>query len=88
MLRHVAKAASGFDGSGWVPLKKDAVYKVATIDYLRGGGDGYTMFKEKAIEPYDGGVNLEDAVAEYIAAHSPLRGRIEGRIRRVGKPRR
>ncbi|MEJ2119979.1 MAG: 5'-nucleotidase C-terminal domain-containing protein, partial [Alphaproteobacteria bacterium] len=73
---------------GWQPLKDDAVYKVATIDYLRGGGDGYTVFKEKAIEPYDGGVNLEDAVAEYIAAHSPLRGKRDGRIRRVGQKKR
>jgi 5'-nucleotidase len=72
-------------GKGWKPLEAEAVYKVATIDYLRRGGDGYTMFKEKAIEPYDGGVNLEDAVAEYIAARSPLRGRIEGRIRRKGE---
>ena len=75
-------------GQGWAPLEDDVIYKVATIDYLRGGGDGYTVFKEKAIEPYDGGVNLEDAVAEYIAAHSPLRGKRDGRIRRVGEPRR
>ncbi|HUT47988.1 MAG TPA: bifunctional metallophosphatase/5'-nucleotidase [Alphaproteobacteria bacterium] len=73
-------------GQGWSPLTDDAVYKVATIDYLRGGGDGYKVFKEKAIEPYDGGVNLEDAVAEYVAAHSPLRGKRDGRIRRVGAP--
>ena len=72
----------------WAPLRDEAVYKVATIDYLRGGGDGYTVFKEKAIEPYDGGVNLEDAVAEYIAAHSPLRGQRDGRIRRVGEMKR
>jgi len=75
-------------GKVWAPLKEDAVYKVATIDYLRGGGDGYKVFKEKAIEPYDGGVNLEDAVAEYIAAHSPLHGKRDGRIRRVGERKR
>jgi 5'-nucleotidase len=76
------------DGKRWVPMKDDAVYKVATIDYLRRGGDGYKVFKDKAIEPYDGGVNLEDAVAEYIAAHSPLRGKRDGRIRRVGERKR
>jgi 5'-nucleotidase / UDP-sugar diphosphatase len=74
-------------GAGWAPLKDDAVYKVATIDYLRRGGDGYTVFKSKAIDPYDGGVNLEDAVAEYIAVHSPLRGERDGRIRRLGGTR-
>lgn len=73
---------------GWGPLKDEAIYNVATIDYLRGGGDGYKVFKDKAIEPYDGGVNLEDAVAEYIAAHSPLRGKRDGRIRRVGERKR
>ena len=75
-------------GKDWAPMKDDAVYKVATIDYLRGGGDGYKVFKDKAIEPYDGGVNLEDAVAEYIAAHSPLRGKRDGRIRKVGERKR
>jgi 5'-nucleotidase len=75
-------------GRRWVPMKDDTVYKVATIDYLRAGGDGYKVFKEKAIDPYDGGVNLEDAVAEYIAAHSPLRGKRDGRIRRVGERKR
>jgi len=74
-------------GAGWAPLKDEVVYKVATIDYLRGGGDGYKVFKEKAIAPYDGGVNLEDVVAEYIAAHSPMRGIRDGRIRRPGDPR-
>ena len=76
------------DGKRWVPMKDEAVYKVATIDYLRRGGDGYKVFKDKAIDPYDGGVNLEDAVAEYITVHSPLRGKRDGRIRRVGEKKR
>lgn len=73
-------------GAGWAPLDPEGTYAVATIDYLRGGGDGYRAFKERAIDPYDGGVNLEEAVADYIRTHSPVRGRIEGRIRRAGAP--
>lgn len=75
-------------GDRWTALDPKAVYKVVTNDYLRAGGDGYRVFKEKAIEPYDGGANLEDAVAAYIGANSPLRGRRDGRARRVGETRR
>ena len=75
-------------GDRWTALDPNAVYRVVTNDYLRAGGDGYRVLKEKAIEPYDGGANLEDAVAEYIRAHSPLRGRRDGRVRRVGDSRR
>ncbi|NLG49081.1 MAG: multifunctional 2',3'-cyclic-nucleotide 2'-phosphodiesterase/5'-nucleotidase/3'-nucleotidase [Chloroflexi bacterium] len=67
------------DGS-YSPIKLDAVYQVASNDFMRQGGDGYTMFAENAIDPYDAGAVLADAVAEYIAAHSPINPAIEGRI--------
>ncbi|MEE8321727.1 MAG: 5'-nucleotidase C-terminal domain-containing protein, partial [Gammaproteobacteria bacterium] len=36
------------DGHSWeyVPLDKDQEYTVVTIDYVKDGGDGYTMFTE------------------------------------------
>jgi 5'-nucleotidase/UDP-sugar diphosphatase len=62
------------------PLDPKATYKVATNDFNRRGGDDYTMFAEKAINPYDFGPTLDKVVADYIAAHSPLAQAVEGRV--------
>lgn len=70
------------DGS-YSPLDLDAVYKVASNDFMRHGGDGYDMFAENAIDPYDAGALLADTVAEYIGAHSPVSPAVEGRITQV-----
>jgi 5'-nucleotidase/UDP-sugar diphosphatase len=62
------------------PLDPKATYKVATNDFNRRGGDDYTMFAEKAINPYDFGPTLDKVVADYIAAHSPIAQAVEGRV--------
>jgi 5'-nucleotidase len=67
-------------GGGYSPLVLDAVYKVTANEYMRTGGDGYDIFASSAIDPYDGGALLSDAVAEYIGAHSPVSPATEGRI--------
>lgn len=67
------------DGT-YTPLDPNAVYKVAANDFMRGGGDDYSVFAEKAIDPYDYGPTLADAVAEYISAQSPVAAAVEGRI--------
>ena len=67
------------DGT-YSPIDPNATYKLVTNDFMRKGGDGYTMFAERAIDPYDAGAILADAVAEYIAAHSPVSPEVEGRI--------
>jgi 5'-nucleotidase len=69
----------GADG-GYRTLDPDVVYKLTSNEYLRGGGDGYDIFVTNAIDPYDGGALLSDAVAEYIGAHSPVSPATEGRI--------
>jgi 5'-nucleotidase len=68
------------DGS-FRPLDPNATYKIATNDFVRTGGDGYAVLREKAIDAYDYGPGLENTVAEYIAARSPVRVALEGRIR-------
>ncbi len=70
------------DGS-WSPLDPDAVYKVAANNFIRNGGDEYSMFAEKAMNAYDFGPLLADVVMDYIAEHSPVRAEIEGRITQV-----
>lgn len=74
------------DGKGgWAPIQPDQVYKVASNDFMRAGGDGYAVFKDKAMNPYDFGPSLEITVADYIGAHSPVEPKLEGRITRVDK---
>jgi len=63
----------------YVPIDLEATYRVATNNFLFGGGDGYEVFKE-GTNVYETGVLLSDTLAEYIAAHSPVKPKVEGRI--------
>ncbi len=70
------------DGT-YSPLDPNAIYSVAANDFMRRGGDDYKVLAEKAIDPYDYGPPLDEAVAEYIQAHSPVAPKVEGRITKV-----
>jgi hypothetical protein len=60
-------------------LQTEKYYKIATINYMANGGDGYTSFKEARSIYYPGFVDY-DIVAEYLGGHSPVNPRLEGRI--------
>ncbi len=77
--RIISVEVKNADGT-YSPIDLNAVYKVAANDFMRHGGDGYDMFAENAIDPYDAGPLLADALAEYIAANSPVSPAVEGRI--------
>ena len=64
-----------------VPIDPAASYGVVTNNYVRGGGDGYDVFGEKARNVYDYGPNLEDVVAGYLAENGPYEPTTDGRIR-------
>lgn len=51
----------------WSPLDPDARYLVATNNFLRTGGDGYTTLRDRAEDPYDAGAGLADLLAETLA---------------------
>ncbi|MBT9369299.1 bifunctional metallophosphatase/5'-nucleotidase [Rhizobium sp. CSW-27] len=68
------------EGDAFVPLDPAKTYGVVTNNYVRGGGDGFKMFATNAINPYDFGPNLEQAVAEYLTAHNPYKPYTDGRI--------
>ncbi|MCS6891704.1 MAG: 5'-nucleotidase C-terminal domain-containing protein [Rhodovarius sp.] len=53
-------------GGAWQPLDPDAVYVVATNNFLRQGGDGYAMFRDAALEAYDAGLPLEEALIAWL----------------------
>ena len=55
------------DGA-WAPIDPDKLYGVATNNYMRTGGDGYSVFDTNAVNPYDFGPPLEDVLADYIAS--------------------
>jgi len=63
---------------GGRPLDPERVYRVVTIDYLAGGGDGQDAFLEGANPSY--GDQAAWAVAEYFRTHSPLDPKVEGRV--------
>ncbi len=65
---------------GYGPLDPDAIYTIATNDFMRRGGDGYTVLRDRAIDPYDFGPGLDDALAEYIRTNNPVRIGLDGRI--------
>jgi 5'-nucleotidase len=67
------------DGS-YSPIDPNAVYEVVSNSFLRQGGDGYDVFANNAIDPYDAGAVLADAVAEYMGALAPVSPALEGRI--------
>ena len=70
------------DGS-YADLDPEAVYHVASIDFLRTGGDGYALLRDKAIDAYDGGALLSDALTALLSARSPIAPETDGRITRL-----
>jgi len=67
------------DGS-YVPIDEGATFLVGSNNYMRGGGDGYDVFRDEAANAYDFGPNLEDVVADYLAKNQPYEPRLEERI--------
>jgi 5'-nucleotidase len=54
-------------GGAFAPIDASATYGVVSNNYVRGGGDGYKMFRG-ASNVYDFGPDLADVVAEFLAA--------------------
>jgi len=59
-------------------LDEDKMYTVATNDFMKAGGDGYSMFTDAPIVSEAGG--LEEVLMEYIEANAPVAPEVEGRI--------
>ncbi len=83
--RIVSVDVLGADGT-YSPIDPNATYTVASNDFMRLGGDGYSVFKDNGQNAYDGGSPLDLVVADYIKANSPVNPQIEGRSTRVDSP--
>jgi len=55
------------DDGSFAPIDPEAIYGVATNNYMRGGGDGYKIFSTAGMNAYDYGPGLEVVLADYIA---------------------
>ncbi|WP_171240040.1 bifunctional UDP-sugar hydrolase/5'-nucleotidase [Ruegeria sp. HKCCA5491] len=69
------------DGDGFKPIDPAATYLVVTNNYVRNGGDGYSMFEGDDKNAYDFGPDLADVTAEYLAENAPYTPYLDGRIK-------
>lgn len=68
------------DGDGWAPIDPEHVYTVATNNFMRNGGDGYTVLRDEASNAYDYGPGLEEVLADYLVANPDFTPGTDGRI--------
>ncbi|MBB4186030.1 5'-nucleotidase C-terminal domain-containing protein [Sinorhizobium terangae] len=71
------------EGETFVPLDPEKTYSLVSNNFMRGGGDGYAVFKTKGENAYDYGPGLETVLADYLAAHQPFKPHTDGRITEV-----
>ena len=64
---------------GFAPIDPAATYGVVSNNYVRGGGDGYKMFRDAA-NVYDYGPDVADVLAEYMANSGGYTPYLDGRI--------
>lgn len=71
----------------WQPISPTKVYRVVANDFMRRGGDGYTVFRDQSLNPYDFGPALDQAAMDYLksfpnATYTPF---LDGRVNTVKK---
>ena len=71
------------EGEAYVPLDPAKTYNVVSNNYMRNGGDGYSVFKTKAENAYDYGPGLETVLADYLTANNPYKPMTDGRITEI-----
>ncbi|MCJ9724645.1 5'-nucleotidase/apyrase family protein, partial [Agrobacterium sp. BETTINA12B] len=71
------------EGTDFVPLDPDKTYGVVSNNYMRAGGDGYSVFAQNGKNAYDFGPDLAGVVADYLAAHNPYKPYTDGRITQI-----
>ena len=67
------------EGGSWNALDLNKTYGMVSNNFIRGGGDGYKIFRS-ASEIYDFGPDLADVVVNYIKANPGYSGYTDNRI--------
>ena len=81
-----AGVQAGFHVIGDAALDADTVYKVATNDYMLGGGDGYgALGGGRVVVDKGNGVLMANNVMDYVAGMGTVTASVEGRIKTVGQ---
>lgn len=81
MVTEMWKATQGVNGP-LTPIGPADPVRIVTNDFMYGGGDGYTVFRQGTNVLNPGNDLLEIAV-NYVAANSPVAPVVEGRIVRT-----
>jgi 5'-nucleotidase / UDP-sugar diphosphatase len=71
------------EGDSFVALDPEKTYSLVSNNFMRAGGDGYSVFETKGENAYDYGPGLETVLADYLAAHQPFKPYTDGRIMEV-----
>ena len=71
-LRHADGTIASIDPS--------ATYTLVTNNFVRTGGDGYTMLRDHAVTAYDNGSSLDAVIIDALARATSLSGGTDGRI--------
>jgi 5'-nucleotidase / UDP-sugar diphosphatase len=77
--RIVSVEVRAADGS-FAPIDPAAEYTIASNDFMRNGGDGYSVFRDNAIDAYDFGTPLNDALVTYLVANEGNLPAVDDRI--------
>jgi len=77
--RIVSVEVQAEDGS-FVPLDPAATYTIAANNFIRAGGDGFSVLAENAINPYDFGRIDYEVTRDYLAELGTVAPFLEGRI--------
>ncbi|OYV57935.1 MAG: hypothetical protein B7Z69_10405, partial [Actinobacteria bacterium 21-73-9] len=73
---------------GGQPVKAGATYRITVPSFIAGGGDAHSLAKNARGYRYDTGILDIDAFVDFLKAHDPINGQLEGRVSIVGAPAR
>ena len=80
--RIVAVDVRSADG-GWEELKAEVSYFVASDNYIRFGGDDFTVLRDNALDPDEDLSPIQDILIDYLSKNSPVSAMVEGRIKKL-----
>jgi 5'-nucleotidase/UDP-sugar diphosphatase len=79
VLRLAIRATDGSESE----VRPDATYRIATNSFMRGGGDGYAVLRDRGTDGYEASVPLDEVLADAIARAGRITPRLDGRLARA-----